>query len=67
MLALLSNGGSSTSPQWSVPNAGYSANEDLVDVLTCIKITADSNGGVTAKSTQGMPQVRPTFTRSSFE
>ena len=34
MLALLTNEGASSSPQWSVSNAGYSANEALVDVVS---------------------------------
>lgn len=57
MLTLLSNGGSTSTPQWSVPNAGYSANEVLVDVLTCNTVTADSNGGVSVKGSSGLPQV----------
>lgn len=57
MLALLANGGSSSSPSWTVSSAGYQANEDLVDVVSCVKVTADSNGGVTAKSTGGLPMV----------
>ncbi|KAJ3010973.1 hypothetical protein NUW54_g2318 [Trametes sanguinea] len=57
MLALLTNGGSSSNPSWSVPSAGFSANEELVDVLTCSKLNADSNGGVSVQGSAGSPQV----------
>ena len=42
---------------WSVPSAGYTANEALIDVLTCNTVTADGSGGVSAQSAGGMPQV----------
>lgn len=57
MLTLLTNEGSTSTPQWSVPDAGFSANEELVDVLSCTKVTADANGGVTVKGSGGNPQV----------
>ncbi|OCH88147.1 alpha-amylase [Obba rivulosa] len=57
LLALLSNGGNASSPSWSVPNAGYAANEPLVDVVSCASVTADSNGGVSASSQGGVPMV----------
>lgn len=57
MLALLNNQGSSSSPQFTVSSAGYSANEDLVDVVSCTKVTADSNGGVTTTASGGNPIV----------
>ncbi len=57
MLALLSNKGSSSSPEWTVASAGFSPNEQLVDVLTCSSVTADSNGGITVQGSGGMPQV----------
>ncbi|GJE95538.1 glycoside hydrolase family 13 protein [Phanerochaete sordida] len=57
LLALLSNQGSSSSPQWSVASAGYKANEDLVDVVSCTKVTADSNGGVSTTAQSGKPVV----------
>ncbi|EIW57027.1 glycoside hydrolase family 13 protein [Trametes versicolor FP-101664 SS1] len=57
MLALLSNGGSSSTPKWTVSDAGFQANEELVDVLTCTKMNADSNGGVTVQGSGGSPQV----------
>ena len=63
MLTLLTNEGSTSTPQWSVPNAGFSANEELVDVLSCTKVNADANGGVTVKGSGGNPQVlMPTST-----
>ncbi|KAI0365853.1 glycoside hydrolase family 13 protein [Pilatotrama ljubarskyi] len=57
MLTLLTNGGSSSSPSWSVVDAGFQANEELVDVLTCSKMNADGNGGVTVQGSGGNPQV----------
>ena len=39
------------------PWLGLSANEVLVDVLTCNTVTADSNGGVSVKGSSGLPQV----------
>jgi alpha-amylase len=58
MLALLTNVGSDGSRgiTWKV-DAIFSPNEPLVDVLTCTKITADTNGGVAIPSLYGMPQV----------
>ncbi|CAL1697820.1 unnamed protein product [Somion occarium] len=57
MLTLLTNEGSTSTPQWNVPNAGYSANQELIDVLTCTKVNADANGGVSIKGSGGNPQV----------
>ncbi|EKM52807.1 glycoside hydrolase family 13 protein [Phanerochaete carnosa HHB-10118-sp] len=57
LLALLTNQGSSSSPQWTVSSAGYQPNEDLVDVVSCTKVTADSNGGVSATAQGGNPMV----------
>lgn len=57
LLTLLSNGGSSSTPSWSVPNAGFGSNEKLVDVLTCSQLSADGNGGVSVTGSGGMPQV----------
>ncbi|KAH9921835.1 glycoside hydrolase family 13 protein [Amylocystis lapponica] len=57
MLALLTNGGASSTPTWNVAGAGYSANEALVDVLSCTSFNADGNGGVSVKGSGGMPQV----------
>ena len=57
MLALLTNGGSSSTPSWTVSDAGYQANEELIDVLSCQKVTADGNGGVSVQGSSGSPQV----------
>ncbi|KAI0753794.1 glycoside hydrolase superfamily [Fomes fomentarius] len=57
LLALLTNGGSSSSPKWDVPEAGYKPNEELVDIISCSKVTADANGGVSATGSGGSPQV----------
>ncbi|KAH9856074.1 glycoside hydrolase family 13 protein [Lenzites betulinus] len=57
MLALLTNGGNSSTPKWTVSDAGFQANEALVDILTCSTLNADSNGGVTVQGTGGNPQV----------
>lgn len=66
MLTLLTNGGSSSSPKWTVSDAGFQANEELVDVLTCNKVTADDKGGVTVQGSGGNPQVlMPTSALSS--
>ncbi|KAI0264018.1 glycoside hydrolase family 13 protein [Gloeopeniophorella convolvens] len=58
MLALFTNIGSE-SPQglsWHVDGV-FQPNEPLVDVLTCTKVAADAQGGVTVPSVYGMPQV----------
>lgn len=57
MLALLTNEGASSSPQWIVGSAGYQPNEDLVDVVSCTKVTADSNGGISTSAQNGNPMV----------
>ncbi len=58
MLALFTNIGSE-SPQgltWHA-DAVFQPNEPLVDVLTCTKVSADAQGGVTIPCVYGMPQV----------
>ncbi|KAI9443463.1 glycoside hydrolase family 13 protein [Lactarius indigo] len=58
MLALFTNIGSE-SPQgltWHA-DAVFQPNEPLVDVLTCTKVSADAQGGVTIPCLYGMPQV----------
>ncbi|OSX57019.1 glycoside hydrolase family 13 protein [Postia placenta MAD-698-R-SB12] len=57
MLALLSNGGSSSNPSWSVPNAGYKSGETLIDAVSCNTLKADKQGGVSAQSFNGTPKV----------
>ena len=61
LVALLSNSGNSSTPTWSVSGVGFSANEDVYDVLTCTKYTADGNGALTVTGTGGQPQVCSTF------
>lgn len=65
VLALLANSGASSTPKWTVPNAGFKANEVLMDIVACKTVTADGNGGVTVTGAGGMPQVRSLFTRDS--
>ncbi|THH31734.1 hypothetical protein EUX98_g2466 [Antrodiella citrinella] len=57
VLALLANGGNSSTPQWTVPNAGFKANEVLMDIVACTTVTADGNGGVTVTGSGGMPLI----------
>ncbi len=57
MLALLSNVGNNTVPNWNVPGAGYKPGETLVDVLTCNKVVADDKGGILVSGKAGNPQV----------
>ena len=58
LLSLFTNGGDGSSASWSVSEAGYSANEQLVDVISCNNVTADANGGVSVQGSGGSPQVR---------
>lgn len=57
MLAVLTNRGSSGSGSLTVNNAGYSANEELFDVVSCTSTKADGSGNVAATITNGAPQV----------
>lgn len=57
MLTLFTNVGSSGSASFQTSGAGYSANEELVNVLTCDTVTADSNGEVGVAAKTGLPQV----------
>lgn len=59
MLGLFTNVGSQSSETavWKIEDSGYKPNEDLVDVLTCSKISADSAGAVYSESYYGMPQI----------
>ena len=58
LLALLTNVGSSGSASWTVSEALFQPNENLVDVLTCDKVQATSQGGVSVQAVTGLPQVR---------
>ena len=57
MLALLTNQGASANPTWNVGAAGYSANQELIDVISCQKVTTDSTGAVKLNAQQGAPMV----------
>jgi alpha-amylase len=61
MLALLTNVGSSAKAPatWSLDAAstGYAPNTDLVDVLSCTKVTTDAKGAVSTTSKAGAPIV----------
>lgn len=59
MLGLFTNIGSQSSETaiWNIEDTGYKPNEDLVDVLTCSKLSADSQGTVYSESYYGMPQL----------
>jgi len=57
MLALLSNAGNTSTPSWNISDAGYDANQQLVDVLSCNSVQADGSGAVTVTSTNGDPVV----------
>lgn len=57
MLALLTNGGNTSTPMWNVQGTNYSAHEALVDVLTCTSLKADAHGGLSVNGSGGMPQV----------
>lgn len=63
LLALLTNVGSAATTQASFKVAasatGYGKSVDLVDVLTCTKITTDSDGAVSVSSKAGAPMVSP--------
>lgn len=58
MLALFTNAGSESSHglTWHA-DAVFQPNELLVDVLTCTKVSADAQGGVSVPCVYGMPQV----------
>jgi Alpha-amylase, domain C len=61
LLALLINVGNTSISTWGAQNAGYSANENLMKVLTCTKMQADGKGGVSANTGTGQPRVRTPF------
>ncbi|PCH42785.1 glycoside hydrolase family 13 protein [Wolfiporia cocos MD-104 SS10] len=41
MLTLLTNGGSVSTPSWSIPDVGYVGGSELIDVLSCDTMKAD--------------------------
>ena len=60
MLALLSNGGNTSTPSWAISSAisGYSPNLQLTDVLSCKTVKTDGNAGISTSSSGGDPMVR---------
>lgn len=59
LLSALTNVGSQGSASsFELSGTGYTANEQLVDVLSCTNITADSSGNVDIAFNGGNPQVR---------
>ncbi|KAJ3875382.1 GH13 alpha-amylase precursor [Lentinula edodes] len=58
-LALLTNGGSSSSVSWSIPSSAglYTGSETLVDVLTCETVTPSSDGSLSVSASSGLPKV----------
>jgi len=57
MLALFTNVGASGSASWNVAKSGYSGNTQLIDVLSCTIVSTNSDGGLTANTTNGSPRV----------
>ncbi|KZT05143.1 glycoside hydrolase family 13 protein [Laetiporus sulphureus 93-53] len=57
MLSLLTNGGESSTPSWSVSDTGFSAGTELIDVLNCTTYTVDSSRGLDVTGYDGLPIV----------
>jgi len=57
MLALFTNVGAGGTTSWNVARSGYSGNVQLIDVLSCTVVTTNSDGGLTAHTSNGLPQV----------
>ena len=57
MLALFTNVGTSGTTTWNIVKSGYSGNVQLIDVLSCTVVTTSSDGGLTANTTNGLPQI----------
>ena len=57
MLALFTNVGAGGSASWNVAKSGYSGNTKLIDVLSCTVVTTNGDGGLTANTTNGLPQI----------
>ena len=63
LLSALTNVGSQgAAATFELSGTGYSANEQLVDVLSCSNITADASGNVNVAFKGGNPQVRECYT-----
>ncbi|KAL5520212.1 hypothetical protein ACEPAG_9425 [Sanghuangporus baumii] len=59
MLALISNGGNTSTPEWSVSasDTGYEPDMTLVDVLSCEVVVTGDDGTVSTRSKNGLPLV----------
>lgn len=57
LLALFTNAGASGTVSWKVPKSGYDGNTRLIDVLSCTVVTTNSDGSLSANTTNGLPQV----------
>ena len=60
IITVLSNlGANGASYSLSLPstNTGYTANEALVEVLSCSQVTADGSGNLAVAMGQGLPKV----------
>ena len=57
MLALFTNVGAGGAASWNVAKSGYNGNTQLIDVLSCTIVTTNSDGGLTANTTNGLPQI----------
>ena len=57
MLALFTNVGATGSSSWNIVKSGYSGNVKLIDVLSCTVVTTNSDGGLAANTSNGLPQV----------
>ncbi|KAF8527799.1 hypothetical protein JB92DRAFT_3093167 [Gautieria morchelliformis] len=55
--ALLTNVGNASVSWWGVLNVGYSANANLMEVLTCTTMQEDGQGGVNANTGNGQPMI----------
>ncbi|CEL58004.1 GH13 alpha-amylase precursor [Rhizoctonia solani AG-1 IB] len=57
LTALTNVGSKGAAEKFELSGTGYSANEQLVDVLSCTNITADASGNVNVAFAGGNPQV----------
>lgn len=57
MLALFTNVGAGGAASWNIAKSGYSGNTQLIDVLSCAVVTTNSDGSLTANTTNGSPRV----------
>lgn len=57
MLALFTNAGAGGTVSWKVDKSGYGGNTQLIDVLSCTVVTTNSDGSLTANTTNGSPHV----------